>query len=174
MALISPTGFNDQTKDYLLDEAEQLLYELGKGLDIDAFLSTVRELMFNVVQHSGEEEGLFALEADEHQIVARVEDGGVGIHHNMSQAYPGLSEPETLIKALERGGTSTGYTTRGFGLFWAVMYTEEVSGAFLFLTTGEVACLALSGEPKITSTSGDFRQGVMAELSVPFGETSPK
>ena len=30
---LSPTGFHDQTKDYLLDEAEQLLYELGKGLD---------------------------------------------------------------------------------------------------------------------------------------------
>ena len=68
--------------------------------------------MFNVVQHSGAEGGLFALETEEGQVVARVGDNGVGIHHNMTGAYPGLSESETLLKALERGGTSTGYTTR--------------------------------------------------------------
>lgn len=124
--------------------------------------------MFNVLQHSGEGQGSFSLEADEGQIFARVEDSGVGIHHNMSQAYPGLSEPESLLKALERGGTSTGYTTRGFGLFWAVMYTESVPGAFFVLTTGDTACLALEGEGRITSTSGDFHQGVAAELCVPF------
>ena len=172
MLLISPTEFDDQTKDYLLKEAEQFLYELGKGIDVDAFLSSVRELMFNVVQHSGEEGGVFALEADKRLVVARVEDGGVGIHHNMSQAHPGLSEPETLIKALERGGTSTGYAMRGFGLFWAVVYTEETSGALLVLTTGEVACMAMNGEPKLISTSGDFHQGVIAELSVAFEEVS--
>ena len=74
--------------------------------------------MFNVVQHSGEEGGVFALEADKRLVVARVEDGGVGIHHNMSQAHPGLSEPETLIKALERGGTSTRIRNAGV---WPVL-----------------------------------------------------
>ena len=36
MMLVPPTE---------LEEAEHLLYELGKGIDVDAFLSTVRELM---------------------------------------------------------------------------------------------------------------------------------
>ena len=168
MMLIPPTRFDDNTKDELLDSAESLVFELGGGLDVDAVLSIVRELMFNVVQHSGEGEGSFSLESDEYQVVARVEDSGVGIHHNMSLAYPGLSELETLMKALERGGTSTGYNTRGFGLFWAVMYTEAIPGAFFVLTTGETACMALEGESRIVSTSGDFHQGVAAELCVPF------
>ncbi len=115
--VIPPTRFDDETIDTLLDDTEQALQELGVEMDTEAFLVIIEELAYNAMQHSGEAGGIFALDIVDDQILAKVEDSGVGIRSTMSRNYPDISEGEAVLKAFMGGATSTGFESRGGGLY---------------------------------------------------------
>ena len=137
-------------------------------LDIDTVLGVAEELMDNVVRHSGEGVGYFTLLRSGDKVVARVEDSGVGIHHNMAAA----SEELSVELAFQPGpvGTSTGSWMRGGGLYLALEATAAIPELSLSLYTGDTSYAASTGRGYATSGSGDFHQGVLVELICPVSD----
>ena len=134
-------------------------------LDIETVLEVLEELMDNVVRHSGKEGGFLSLFRCQRKLVARVEDFGVGVHHNMGAS----SEELSVELAFEPGpvGTSTGSPMRGGGLWLALQSTAENPGLTLHLHTGSTVYTASNGTGFVTSGSGDFHQGVLVDLVHP-------
>ena len=166
--LVEPTPFDEFTVDALLTETEDALNDLGSEIDVDAFLTVLEELAYNAIQHSGKNGGLFALDLVDDQLVGRVEDSGVGIKSTMSRNYPDISEEDALLRAFAGGGTSTGFSGRGGGLYLTLRYTMQVLGCLISLFTNEVAYMGLDGEGKVVASSGFSHQGVLVEVMVPL------
>lgn len=80
-------------------------------LDAETVMTVVEELLDNAIRHSGERAGFLTLERIADSVMARVQDDGVGIHHNMAAE----SEEQSVARAFLPGpeGTSTGEPTRG-------------------------------------------------------------
>ena len=171
--VIPPTRFDDETIDTLLDDTEQALQELGVEMDTEAFLVIIEELAYNAMQHSGEAGGIFALDIVDDQILAKVEDSGVGIRSTMSRNYPDISEGEAVLKAFMGEATSTGFESRGGGLYLTLGYTRQVPGCLLNLYTGEVVYVGLNGRGKLLASSGFSHQGVLVEIMVPLSHREP-
>ena len=163
MLLVS-RPFTEADIDGLLESAERILAGQDERIDIDGFLLVVEELMDNVVRHSGKSGGDFTIELVGEYIVARVEDRGVGIHHNMSRQYSGLSEDRAVALAFQPGMASNGVSAPRRGLSLVAGHTALASGATLCLYTGESCYVVNGGEGTVLPSSGDFHRGVLAEL----------
>lgn len=171
--IVPPTPFGDETIDALLDDTEQALQDLGVEMDVEAFLTIIEELVYNAIQHSGKAGGVFALDLVDDQLLARVEDSGVGIRSTMARNYPDISEAEAVLKAFVGGATSTGFEGRGGGLYLTLRYTRQVPGCLLNLYTNEVAYVGLDGKGKLLASSGFSHQGVLVEMMVPLFDRKP-
>ena len=157
----------------MLDDIEQALQDLGVEMDIEAFLTIIEELVYNAIQHSGEAGGIFALDLVDDQLLAKVEDSGVGIPTTMARRYPDISGGEAVLKAFVGGATSTGFEGRSGGLYLTLRYTRQVPGCLLNLYTGEVAYVGLYGNGKLLASSGFAHQGVLVEIMVPLSGREP-
>ena len=158
-------SFEVGTMGYVLGAASSVWGNEDDLLDIDTVLQVIEELMDNAVRHSGEGDGYFTLMRSGEKVVARVEDSGVGIHHNMAAA----SEELSVELAFQPGpaGTSTGSWMRGGGLCLALESTAAIPELSLCLYTGNTSYAASNGHGYVTSGSGDFHQGVLVELMCP-------
>lgn len=133
--------------------------------DIDTLLGVMEELMENAVEHSGEGGGAVALLRFGDTVTARVEDSGVGIHHNMAAGSEGLSVERAFQPGPVGTSTKTGY--RGGGLVMAVAATAQVPGLILHLQSGATGYAAANGQGYANGGRGDFHQGVLVELICP-------
>lgn len=157
--------FNARNVADALDAVGRLWGEEDHLLDIDTLTGVIEELMVNAVEHSGEGGGVVTLLRVGDTMTLRVEDSGVGIHHNMAAA----SEEMSVARAFQPGpeGTSSGSGFRGGGLVLAVAGTTQIPGLTLYLQTGATSYVAANGVGYVNGGSGDFHQGVLVELIVP-------
>ena len=162
------SSFNSENADQVQNAMITMWGEADQLIDLGEVEAVVEELLDNTLRHSGPGAGTVSLLRCNQRIVARVEDSGVGIHHNMAAA----SDEISVELAFEPGplGTSTGSGLRGGGLWLAKAATAAVPGLTLALYSGNTCYTASNGEGRICSGSGDFHQGVIVELICPLSE----
>ena len=164
MNILGAWRFDARNAADVLDAVGRLWGEEDHLLDIDTLIGVIEELMVNAVEHSGEGGGIMTLVRLGDTMTLRVEDSGVGIHHNMAAA----SEEMSVVRAFHPGpeGTSSGSGFRGGGLVLAVAGTAQIPGLTLCLQSGATSYVAANGAGYVNGGTGDFHQGVLVELIV--------
>ena len=135
----------------------------------DALRQAVREAAYNAADWAGAGEVVLELAESGTQVV--VMDRGPGIHATMRDAFPGLTEEETVLHATMPGVSSTGEQFRGFGLWSAVSVSTH--GVSVVLETGGVTVLLRDGAAVPCSKSTSRSAGVAVRFCLPVSLSAP-
>ena len=150
MNILGAWRFDARTVADALDAVGRLWGEEDHLLDIDTLIGVIEELMVNAVEHSGEGGGVVTLLRVGDTMTLRVEDSGVGIHHNKAAA----SEEMSVARAFQPGpeGTSSGSGFRDGGLVLTVVGTTQIPGRRSVCSRGRPAMWPRTAPD--TSTAG--------------------